>query len=64
MSIRTLGPDLAAIVGPEAVLLDPPVHFLEDATSSRASSGLACVSTPMDESTIEEIGRCFEQVAA
>ncbi len=63
MSIRTLGPDLAAIVGPEAVLLDPPAHFLEDATSSRGLRGHAdAVVLP---ATTKEVARvlawCYER---
>src|SRR2546428_7507425 len=63
LSTHTLGRDLAAIVGAEAVLLEPPAHYLEDATSSRGLRGHAdAVVLP---ATTEEVARvlawCYER---
>src|SRR5205807_606968 len=55
LSTHTLGRDLAAIVGAEAVLLDPPASYLEDATSSRGLRGHAdAVVLP---ATTDEVAR-------
>ena len=62
MSTRTLARDLAALVGEEAVLSEPPVTYLEDATFTRGVRGFAdAVVLP---STSDEVARvvrwCYE----
>src|SRR5438128_9790121 len=63
VSTRALGTDLGSLVGPEAVLVDPPVHYLEDATASRGVRGWAdAVVLP---ATSDEVARvvswCYER---
>jgi FAD/FMN-containing dehydrogenase len=41
MSATAIGRELASLVGTDAVLLDPPAEYLEDATSSRGVRGHA-----------------------
>jgi glycolate oxidase subunit GlcD len=62
VSTRALVRDLGSVVGADAVLVDPPVHYLEDATSSRGIRGWAdAVVLP---STSEEVALvvawCYE----
>lgn len=62
MSTLTLGRDLAALVGGEAVLLDPPAQYLKDATSTCGLRGWAeAVVLP---ATADEVARllgwCYE----
>jgi len=62
MSTRALVRDLGSFVGADAVLVDPPVHYLEDATASRGIRGWAdAVVLP---ATRDEVARvvawCYE----
>jgi glycolate oxidase subunit GlcD len=40
-AVATIARELAAIVGEEAVLAEPPIHYLEDSTSTRGVRGWA-----------------------
>jgi glycolate oxidase subunit GlcD len=62
MSSRAIGHDLVSLVGADAVLLDPPTAYLEDATASRGVRGHAdAVVLP---TTTHEVARvlawCYE----
>src|ERR687888_427071 len=46
MVVHALVSDLAAIVGADAVLLEPPAHYLEDATAGRGVRGHAGGAVP------------------
>ena len=62
VSTLTLGRDLAALVGSEAVLLDPPAQYLEDATSTRGLRGWAeaAVLPATTDEVARVLGWCYE----
>jgi len=62
VSTRALSRDLASLVGADAVLVDPPVHYLEDATSSRGIRGWAdaVVLPATSEEVARVVGWCYE----
>jgi glycolate oxidase subunit GlcD len=62
VTTKTIGRELEALVGADAVLLDPPAHYLEDATANRGLRGWAdAIVLP---STTEEVASvvawCYE----
>lgn len=61
VSIRALGTDLGSLVGAEAVLVDPPVHYLEDATASRGVRGWAdaVVLPATSDEVARVVGWCY-----
>src|SRR3954447_13529669 len=66
MAVQALGSELATIVGAGAVLLEPPAHYLQDATAGRGLHGFAdAVVLP---GSTEEVARvaawCYEHDVA
>jgi len=61
VSTRALGTDLGSLIGPEAVLVDPPVHYLEDATASRGVRGWAdaVVLPATSDEVARVVGWCY-----
>jgi glycolate oxidase subunit GlcD len=62
VSTQTLGRDLVALVGDDAVLLDPPAHYLHDATDSRGIHGWAeaVVLPATTEQVARVVGWCYD----
>src|SRR5919204_5422519 len=62
MVVHALVSDLAAIVGADAVLLEPPAHYLEDATAGRGLRGHAdAVVLPSSTDDVARIvAWCYE----
>jgi glycolate oxidase subunit GlcD len=62
VSTQTLGRDLAALVGDDAVLVEPPAHYLHDATDSRGVHGWAdaVVLPATTEEVARVVGWCYD----
>src|SRR5438105_3687528 len=62
MAATALASDLASIVGADAVLLEPPAHYLEDGTAQRGVRGHAdaVVLPSSTEEVARVVGWCYE----